>query len=168
MRSRCILPPLRCRAACPSPARAVPRPCLCALFFLCAHSHIIHRAPVPQTCRQIVKSGLLSLLEALAPATLFGLVTVDCSVSVYDMRGAFPSCFTVPLGAEGEISVPLTEVLPVDCMLVQVRFHPKDAPPCPPPPSPSAAGTSQPDSLGNRSECFPRRLALHHACAQVR
>lgn len=36
------------------------------------------------------------------------------------MRSEFPNCYSVPLSHEGEISIPLQEVLPADCMLVQI------------------------------------------------
>ena len=70
---------------------------------------------------EVARSGVLALLEALPAATLFGLVTVGRkSIGVYDMRSAFPHCHNLAVPAEGEMPIALSEVLPVDCMLVQL------------------------------------------------
>ena len=45
---------------------------------------------------------------------------MDSSITVYDMRGSFPQSFTVPLNADGEASLSLSDVLPAECMLVQL------------------------------------------------
>eukprot|EP00281_Chroomonas_sp_CCMP1168_P026358 CAMPEP_0206221612 /NCGR_PEP_ID=MMETSP0047_2-20121206/5511_1 /ASSEMBLY_ACC=CAM_ASM_000192 /TAXON_ID=195065 /ORGANISM="Chroomonas mesostigmatica_cf, Strain CCMP1168" /LENGTH=720 /DNA_ID=CAMNT_0053644365 /DNA_START=125 /DNA_END=2287 /DNA_ORIENTATION=+ len=69
---------------------------------------------------EIARSGILALIEALPPATLFGLIAVDSSVCVYDMRSEFPYSYVVPLSPEGEVGVRLNEVLPAECFLVQI------------------------------------------------
>uniref|UniRef100_A0A7S0WBM9 Protein transport protein SEC23 n=1 Tax=Hemiselmis tepida TaxID=464990 RepID=A0A7S0WBM9_9CRYP len=69
---------------------------------------------------EMARTGLLAMLAALPDACLFGMVSVDSSVSVWDMRGDFPHCYSVGISGDGEVQVPLEEVLPVDCMLVQV------------------------------------------------
>ena len=73
---------------------------------------------------EVARSGVLALLEALPAAMLFGLVTVGRkSIGVYDMRSPFPHCYTLAVPADGEMEVSLAEVLPVDCMLVQLGEH---------------------------------------------
>jgi len=69
---------------------------------------------------EIGRSGILALMEALPPSTLFGLVTVGASVTAYDMRSPFPHAFSISVGQEGEMSVGLSDTLPADCMLVQL------------------------------------------------
>ena len=69
---------------------------------------------------EVVKSGILALLEALPPYVLFGLITVSDSIGVYDMRSSFPHCFQIPVPEDGELDVAIADILPADCFLVQL------------------------------------------------
>uniref|UniRef100_A0A7S0EQM2 Protein transport protein SEC23 n=1 Tax=Hanusia phi TaxID=3032 RepID=A0A7S0EQM2_9CRYP len=69
---------------------------------------------------EVVKSGILALLEAIPPYVLFGLVTVSDSIGVYDMRSSFPHCLRIPVPEDGELDVAIADVLPPDCFLVQM------------------------------------------------
>jgi len=69
---------------------------------------------------EIGRSGILALLEALPPSTLFGFITVGASVTAYDMRSPFPHAFSIAVPAEGDLAVGLSDVLPPDCLFVQL------------------------------------------------
>jgi hypothetical protein len=72
---------------------------------------------------EVARAGILALIEALPPSALFGLVTVSSTVGVYDLRSAFPHCYNIPIPSEGEMQTGIVDVLPADCMLVQIASH---------------------------------------------
>jgi len=72
---------------------------------------------------EVARAGILALIEALPPSALFGLVTVSSTVGVFDMRSAFPHCYNIPIPDEGEMPTGVMDVLPADCMMVQIASH---------------------------------------------
>jgi hypothetical protein len=72
---------------------------------------------------EVARAGILALIEALPPSALFGLVTVSSTVGVFDLRSSFPHCYNIPIPAEGEMTTGIMDVLPADCMLVQLASH---------------------------------------------
>ena len=72
---------------------------------------------------EVARAGILALIEALPPSALFGLVTVASTVGVFDMRSPFPHCYNIPIPAEGEMPTGVMDVLPAECMLVQLAQH---------------------------------------------
>jgi hypothetical protein len=72
---------------------------------------------------EVARAGILALVEALPPSALFGLVTVSSTVGVYDLRSALPHCYHLPIPEEGEMTTGVADVLPAECMLVQIASH---------------------------------------------
>jgi hypothetical protein len=72
---------------------------------------------------EVARAGILALVEALPPSALFGLVTVSSTVGVYDLRSALPHCYHLPIPEEGEMTTGVVDVLPAECMLVQIASH---------------------------------------------
>ena len=72
---------------------------------------------------EVARTGILALLEALPPSALFGLVTFSSTVGVFDLRSAFPHCYHIPIPDQGEMPTGIVDVLPAECMLVQIAAN---------------------------------------------
>ena len=73
---------------------------------------------------EVVRAGILALVEALPPSALFGLVTVASTVGVFDLRSALPHCYHVPIAEhEDQEQMTISDVLPAESMLVQIGTH---------------------------------------------
>ncbi|CAL9184453.1 unnamed protein product [Musa hybrid cultivar] len=72
---------------------------------------------------ELVKSALLAALEALAPGSLFGLVTFSHKIGLYDVQGPIPvvkNVFILP-ESDGQLPVSLEDVMPLLAFLAPVE-----------------------------------------------
>ncbi|CAL9119198.1 unnamed protein product [Musa textilis] len=72
---------------------------------------------------ELVKSALLAALEALAPGSLFGLVTFSHKIGLYDVQGPIPVVKNVfiPPESDGQLPVSLEDVMPLLAFLAPVE-----------------------------------------------
>ncbi|KAJ8476497.1 hypothetical protein OPV22_020224 [Ensete ventricosum] len=72
---------------------------------------------------ELVKSSLLAALEALAPGSLFGLVTFSHKIGLYDVQGPIPVVKNVfiPPESDGQLPVSLEDVMPLLAFLAPVE-----------------------------------------------
>ncbi|XP_062225579.1 protein transport protein SEC23 D-like [Phragmites australis] len=71
---------------------------------------------------ELVKSALLAALEALAPGSLFGLLTFSSKIGLYDVQGPIPIVKNVfiPPDSDGALHVGLEDVMPLCSFLAPI------------------------------------------------
>ncbi|WOL02294.1 protein transport protein sec24-like [Canna indica] len=74
---------------------------------------------------ELVKSALLAALEALAPGSLFGLMTFSHKIGLYDIQGPIPIVKNVfiPPDSDGQLPVSLEDVMPLLSFLAPVESY---------------------------------------------
>ncbi|CAD7704801.1 unnamed protein product [Ostreobium quekettii] len=67
-----------------------------------------------------IKNALATALEALPPYALFGLLSFDDRVSLYDVKGAVPSQKKIAVLDSGPLLCPLGDIIPLQRLLAPV------------------------------------------------
>ncbi|XP_072970567.1 protein transport protein SEC23 D-like isoform X2 [Typha angustifolia] len=72
---------------------------------------------------ELVKSSLLAALEALAPGSLFGLVTFSHKIGLYDVQGPLPVVknIFIPPDSDGRLTIDLEDAMPLLSFLAPVE-----------------------------------------------
>ncbi|KAH9322137.1 hypothetical protein KI387_016776, partial [Taxus chinensis] len=72
---------------------------------------------------ELVKSALLAALEALAPGSLFGLITFSHKIGLYDVQGPVPVVkhIFIPPDLDGRVPIELEDAMPLLSFLAPVE-----------------------------------------------
>lgn len=74
---------------------------------------------------ELVKSALLAALEALAPGSLFGLITFSHKIGLYDVQGPVPVVkhIFIPPDLDGRVPIDLEDAMPLLSFLAPVESY---------------------------------------------